>query len=67
MLFLDRSRDREVRWLEWRVRLFLAGGVIGVVGMYVDASWVVWVAVAVLFSGLALRFLPDVGEADEGG
>lgn len=52
--------------LEWRVRLFGAGAIIAVVGMYHEASWMVWIAVAVLAAGLVVRHLPGArGEGEE--
>jgi hypothetical protein len=42
--------------LEWRVRFMGAGALMALVGMYFEASWLVWVAIAVLAAGFALRF-----------
>ena len=65
MLLADRDPDREVRHLRWRVRLFGAGAVVGLVGIYLDASWVVWAAVAILVLGFGLRFLPEKPEKED--
>lgn len=53
--------------LEWRVRLFMGGGVLGLVGIATERSWLIWVALAVLGVGFALRFSADEheGEVDE--
>ncbi len=61
----DRSPEREAKHLDWRVRLFGAGAVLGVLGMYYDSPWLTWLAITVLGSGLLLRFLP-FGKKDEG-
>lgn len=65
MSVADRSSEREAKHLDWRVRLFGAGAVLAVLGMYYDSAWVIWLAFAILGSGLFLRFLP-LGKKDEG-
>ena len=42
----------------WKVRLFALGAALAVAGMALTARWLVWVGIAVLAAGLALRFLP---------
>ena len=64
MVFLDRSRARGTDHLEWRIRLMGAGALLAVLGMYFEASWMIWLAIAVLVAGFFLRFLGDGG--DEG-
>lgn len=61
----DRSTEREAKHLDWRIRLFGAGAVLAVVGMYYDSRWVIWLAITVLGAGFFLRFLP-LGRKDEG-
>ena len=61
----DRSRDRPVRYLEWRVRLMAAGAVIALAGIYFDSSWMINVAIGVLLIGFALRFAPVRGEVED--
>jgi hypothetical protein len=61
---VDRNRHRPVRHLEWRVRLLGVGAVIGLAGIYFDASWMVNVAIGILVVSFALRFTPDRGEGD---
>lgn len=65
MVFVDRDPDREVKHLAWRVRLFGAGAILGVLGIYLDARWLIWVAIAVLVVGFFLRFVPGPGEGEE--
>jgi hypothetical protein len=55
---LDRSRERPVRHLEWRIRLFGVGAILGVAGIATATSWLVNVAIGVLALGVLLRFLP---------
>lgn len=63
-MFVDRRRDRPVRYLEWRIRLFGAGALLGVVGIATDAGWLVWAAIVVLAAGFLLRFLPEDDAAE---
>ena len=48
---VDRSAN-----LEWRVRLFGAGAILALTGMWADQRWMVNVAIAVLALGFVLRF-----------
>ncbi len=61
-MLTDRSRDRSGRHLEWRVRLFGAGAVLAVVGMFTEQGWLIDLAIVVLLAGFALRFV--IGEPD---
>lgn len=45
------------RTLEWRIRLFGVGAILGLVGMWGDQHWLVNLAIAVLAAGVLLRFL----------
>lgn len=56
MFRLDRDR-RAGPWLEWKVRLFTVGAVLAMAGIYLDESWLVYAAIAVLVAGVGLRFL----------
>lgn len=60
-MLLDRSRRRPVSHFKWRVRLFGAGAILAVVGIYADASWLINLAIAVLAVGILLRFAPGRG------
>lgn len=64
-MFVDRRPDRPVRYLEWRVRLFGAGALLGVVGIATDTGWMIWLAIVVLVAGFLLRFLPAKEEGQE--
>ncbi len=57
MLFLTRSRERSLKHLEWRVRLFGAGALLALVGISLQASWLIYTAIAVLVAGVTLRLL----------
>ncbi len=61
MLRLDRSR-RAGRFLAWKVRIFSAGAVLALAGIYLDDSRLTGVAIIVLVGGVVLRFLPGGGE-----
>ena len=69
LFFLTRSRKRSLRHLEWRVRLFGAGALLALVGVSLQASWLIYTAIAVLVAGVALRFLegspPDDGDSND--
>lgn len=69
MFFLTRSRKRSLKHLEWRVRSFGAGALLALLGIYLQASWLIYTAVAVLIAGVALRFLegspPDDGDSND--
>lgn len=64
-IFLDRTRAGNDPYLHWKVRIFTAGAVLAFAGMYFREDLLIWVAIVVLFLGLALRFLPR--EEEEGG
>lgn len=66
MLRLDRDR-RAGPWLEWKVRLFTVGAVLALAGIYLEESWMVYAAIAVLAAGVGLRFFAPSPEspADE--
>jgi hypothetical protein len=56
-MFVDRQR-RSDPWLEWKVRFFLLGAGVAVVGIGMGIAWVVGVAIVILFVGFVIRFLP---------
>jgi hypothetical protein len=57
-MFLDHRTRRPVRRLEWRIRLLGVGAILALVGLYFEASWMIWVAIGVLVLGVLLRLLP---------
>lgn len=67
-IFPSRSRPREDRYLHVRVALMCAGAGVGLAGMLLDIGWLVWIALAALLAGLALRHLRtrDQGADEEG-
>ena len=67
MVFIDRSPERPVRFLEWRVRLFGAGAILAVAGMAAEMGWLIWIAIVVLLVGFLLRFVPVPDESEPAG
>lgn len=65
LLFADRSRRGPDPFLRWKVRLFLAGAVVALLGMARDSPWLLGVAVALLGAGFVLRFIPGEGEDED--
>ena len=64
MFFLTRFRNRSLKHLEWRVRLFGAGALLALVGISVQLPWLIYTAIVVLVAGMGLRFLEEPLEAD---
>jgi len=68
VLRLDRSK-RAGAFLEWKVRLFAVGAVLGLAGIFLEERWLTGTAIAVLTGGALLRFLPGArppgGDDDE--
>ncbi len=44
--------------LNWKVGIFFLGAFLAFAGMWMEAQWLVGVAIAVLVLGMALRFIP---------
>jgi hypothetical protein len=69
LVFVDRSRKADdYPWLPWKVRIFLAGAALAVVGMALDSNVLVGIAMGVLVFGFMIRFLPGgkgVAEGEE--
>ena len=63
-MFVDRSEPK-LAHLEWRVRLFGAGAILAMVGIFADQGWLVDVAIGVLIIGFGLRFIGRKREAAE--
>lgn len=63
MIFARRSGERSPH-LEWRIRLFGVGAILGMVGIWAQQGWLVNAAIAVLLVGFALRFRRRSGDAD---
>lgn len=64
-IFLDRRR-RAGRFLEWKVGIFAGGAVLGLAGIFLDEPALRIGGIAVLLTGMLVRFLPGAGagEAD---
>ena len=65
LALIDRSKRRDLRHLEWKVRLFGIGAAMGLGGIWFESSWLVLGGIAVLLVGFVLRFLPKDREPDE--
>jgi hypothetical protein len=63
-LLLDRHR-RAGRFLEWKVRIFATGAVLGLAGIFLDEELLRIGAIVVLTAGVLLRFLPGAKPPDE--
>lgn len=66
MLHLDRSR-RAGRFLAWKVRIFSAGAVLALAGIYLDDRRLTGAAIVLLVGGALLRFLPGGRESESAG
>jgi hypothetical protein len=60
-LFRPSRTARAGRWFEWKIRVFLAGATLAMVGIFLDDRRVIAAALAVLAVGVVLRALPDGG------
>ena len=54
-----------VRLLDWRIRLFGIGAVLGLAGIFLEAAWLVTVALVALLAGVAVRYSPDRDPVEE--
>ena len=54
-------------YLDWKLRLFVLGASLATVGIGLEASWLVSLAILVLIAGASLRFLPGAGKGDPPG
>ena len=50
---------RSRQFLEWRIRIFIAGAFIALVGIYFDEQWITGLAIVVLITGVFIRLLPS--------
>jgi membrane protein implicated in regulation of membrane protease activity len=57
MIFLNRRKEGEDPHLDWKVRSFLAGAFLALLGMGLELNWLIWLGIAVLLAGFGLRFL----------
>jgi hypothetical protein len=63
-LFVSRRRGSSTSHLEWRIRLFGVGAIVGMAGIFAEIRWMIWIALAVLAVGFLLRFAGDRGAPD---
>ena len=61
-IFASRSRPRSDRFLHARVALMCVGAGLGLVGMLLDVSWLIWTSLAALLTALGLRHLRIGGQ-----
>lgn len=61
----DRRRRGADPLLPHKMLLFVAGAVLGMIGMATDRNWIVYLAVGVLAVGLLLRFVDRGREPPE--
>ncbi|MSR36078.1 MAG: hypothetical protein EXR95_05455 [Gemmatimonadetes bacterium] len=62
-MFVDRSSG-SLAHVEWKVRLFGAGAILAVVGIWSQQGWLINLAIAVLLLRFALRFLSRRAETE---
>jgi hypothetical protein len=56
IIFVSRGKHTTTH-LEWRLRLFGIGGGLGISGVWLDNSWLIYGALVVLVGGVMLRFV----------
>lgn len=66
-LFLGRSRTGDDRYLRVRTALMCVGAGLGLAGMLLDILWPIWLALATLLAGVALRHVRPREEGEEQG
>jgi hypothetical protein len=67
IIFLNRSRTAEDRYLRARTALMCVGAGLGLGGMLLDIAWLIWLALAILLAGVALRLVRPPGEGEDQG
>lgn len=67
LLSLFRRMRGNTARLEWRVGVFFLGAILGLAGIFLDASWLVTTALIVLLGGVVLRRLAarDAGSEEQ--
>lgn len=61
----DRGHKGADPYLTWKVRLFAIGATLGLAGIVLDITALVWAAIAVLVVGFLLRFFPVFGSRSD--
>ncbi len=66
LLSAVRRLGRGAASVQWRLRAFVIGAVLGLAGIFLDVSWLLAAALIVLFGATALRWLPsDEADSDD--
>jgi hypothetical protein len=55
----SRERRGDDRLLELKALLFVVGASVGVAGMISGRAWLVWIAIAVVAAGVAVRLIGE--------
>lgn len=63
MFFRRRPADSEDPWLETKIRLFMLGALLALLGMALESSWLIGGAALLLLCGLLLRWVPHPGRS----
>jgi len=64
VIFFTRKKRGPDPHLDWKVRLFSGGAVLALVGLGLESSLLVGLAILILLVGVGLRFLRSGGEAE---
>ncbi len=57
-LFMDRHRRADsYPWFQWKVRLFLLGAAVAVVGIALELEWLTSISILILVAAFLMRFL----------
>jgi len=59
MIFRPSRTRGDNRFVDEKMAIFAIGAACAVVGMALELSWLIYVAIGVLVIGFLLRFLPD--------
>ena len=67
LLSLFHRSKGNTAFLEWRIGAFFVGALLGLAGVFLDASWLMTTALIVLLAGVALRVFAsrDSGAGDQ--
>jgi hypothetical protein len=57
-VFFRRSKVGDDPWLTQKMWIFTAGAGVALLGMLMDASWLIAIGALLLAAGIALRFVP---------
>ena len=64
MFLASRARRRPDRNVRWKIAALVAGALLVLAGARLGRPLLVWIGIAALAVGFALRFLPQRGSAD---